>query len=93
MIGDEIPQTQRDLMPEDVAELTEISALPGCNSMTNEYWTDGAPVEMFVITHPTYFAYYRVFIHGEGLRFFDIGAAGNGINIALDLIFEEICVE
>tara|TARA_R110002020_G_scaffold268819_3_gene484088 strand:- start:30325 stop:31896 length:1572 start_codon:yes stop_codon:yes gene_type:complete len=93
IIGDEQVQTQREIAPEDVALLTEHCILPGCNSTTNDSWTDGDPLEMFVITNPFYFSNYTPFIFGEGLRYFDITASSRSISISLDLIFEEICIE
>jgi len=46
-----------------------------------------------VITVPMYFANYRMFVLGDGLRFFDINASSRSISVGLDLIFREICVD
>jgi len=93
VIQDENPQTRRDIFPDDILPLAESCLLPGCDSITNEYWTDGDPLEIFVITTPMYFANYRMFVLGDGLRFFDINASSSSISVGLDLIFREICVD
>jgi len=93
VIQDENPQTRRDIYPDDILPLAESCLLPGCDSITNEYWTDGDPLEIFVITTPMYFANYRMFVLGDGLRFFDINASSSSISVGLDLIFKEICVD
>jgi hypothetical protein len=67
--------------------------MPGCDSTTNDYWTDGDPLEIFVITHPMYFPNYQLFVLGDGLRYFDIAASSRSISVGLDLIFREICVD
>ena len=92
VIGDENPQTERDIYPEDILPFAESCMLPGCNSVTNEYWTDGDPLEIFVITNTMYFPNYEMFILGDGLRYFDINASSS-ISVGLDLIFREICVD
>jgi len=93
IVQDENPQTRRDIFPDDILPLAESCLLPGCDSITNEYWTDGDPLEIFVITNPMYFANYRMFVLGDGLRFFDINASSRSISVGLDLIFKEICVD
>ena len=93
VIGDEFPQTRRGLIPDDLIPLTEHCLLPGCNSATNENWTDDDPLEIFVITRPSWFPNYMPFVFGEGLRFFNLNTAADGISIGLDLIFREICVD
>ena len=92
VIGDENPQTERDIYPEDILPFAENCMLPGCDSATNEYWTDGDPLEIFVITNTMYFPNYDMFILGDGLRYFDINASSS-ISVGLDLIFREICVD
>jgi len=93
VVQDENPQTRRDIFPDDILPLAESCLLPGCDSITNEYWTDGDPLEIFVITTTMYFANYRMFVLGDGLRFFDINASSSSISVGLDLIFREICVD
>jgi len=93
VIGDEYPQTTISTFPVDIVPHAITCVLPGCNSTTNESWTDGDPLEIFVVTKPTYFSSYQLFIFGEGLRFFDIDEASEGISIGLDLIFQEICLD
>ena len=91
VIGDENPQTRRGVTTEDILLHTEVCELPGCNSVTNENWTDGDPLELFVITSPVYFRNYQTFVFGEGLRFYDINS--ESISVGLDLIFKELCVD
>ena len=93
VVQDENPQTRRDIYPDDILPFAESCLLPGCDSTTNDYWTDGDPLEIFVITVPMYFANYRMFVLGDGLRFFDINASSSSISVGLDLIFREICVD
>jgi len=93
VVQDENPQTRRDIYPDDILPLAESCLLPGCDSITNEYWTDGDPLEIFVITVPMYFPNYQMFVLGDGLRFFDINASSRSISVGLDLIFREICVD
>lgn len=93
VVGDEHPQTTRETLPIDIQDLTEICLLPGCNSRTNDYWSDGDPLELFVITSPRYFPAYQLFVLGSGRRFFDIDEASTGIGVGIDLIFREICIE
>ena len=92
VIGDENPQTERDIYPEDILPFAESCMLPGCNSATNDHWTDGDPLEIFVITNTMYFPNYEMFVLGDGLRYFDINASSS-ISVGLDLIFREICVD
>jgi len=93
-IGDEIPQTQIGTTQEDIAEFTEECILPGCNSFTNEYWTDYDPLELFIITQPGFFYLYTDFLFGDSLRTYDIGTASDSmVGIGLDLIFQELCIE
>ena len=93
VVQDENPQTVADIYPDDILPLAESCLLPGCDSTTNDYWTDGDPLEIFVITVPMYFANYQMFVLGDGLRFFDINASSSSISVGLDLIFQEICVD
>ena len=93
VVQDENPQTRRDIYPDDILPLAESCLLPGCDSTTNDYWTDGDPLEIFVITAPMYFPNYQMFVLGDGLRFFDINASSRSISVGLDLIFREICVD
>ena len=91
IIGDEYPQTMWGVAQADITPLVDPCRLPGCNSATNENWTDGDPLEIFVVTQPRFFINYQDFVLGEGLRFHDINA--ESISVGLDLIFRELCVE
>jgi len=93
VVGDEHPQTVAGIYPDDILPYAESCLLPGCDSTTNDYWTDGDPLEIFVITHPMYFPNYQFFVLGDGLRYFDIAASSRSISVGLDLIFREICVD
>ena len=77
-----------------IADYTEECTLPGCNSFTNEYWTDYDPLELFIITQPGFFYLYTDFLFGDSLRTYDIGTASDSmVGIGLDLIFQELCIE
>ena len=93
VVQDENPQSVASIYPDDILPVVESCLLPGCDSTTNDYWTDGDPLEIFVITVPMYFPNYQMFVLGDGLRFFDINASSRSISVGLDLIFREICVD
>ena len=93
VVGDEFPQTEAGIYPEDILTMVEPCILPGCDSTTNDYWVDGDPLEIFVITNPSYFVHYEVFVLGDGLRFYDLEGSSRSVAISLDIIFQEICVD
>ena len=93
VVGDEMPQTVSSIYPEDIITVVDPCMLPGCNSITNEYWVDGDPLEIFVITVPSYFVHYQLFVLGGGLRFYDLAGSSRSVAISLDIIFQEICVD
>ena len=95
LIGDENPQSQRGLMLNDVAGLTDVCELPGCNNATNPNWQDGDPLELFVFSSQPFMSTWQQACFGPGQRVFNIMRVLDEEMLAIDLalLFKDICVE
>ena len=95
LMGDEHPQSLRGFLIEDVAEFTDVCELPGCNSATNQNWTDGDPLEFFAFVFPPYMGTWEQAAFAPGQRVFSILRVLNEETLAIDLslIFREICID
>jgi hypothetical protein len=95
LIGDENPQSRRGLLSDDVADLTDVCELPGCNSATNPNWQDGDPLELFVFATTQFLGTWRQVCFGPGQRVFNLYRVLDEEMLAIDLalLFRDICVE
>jgi len=95
LMGDEHPQSLRGLLVDDVAELTDVCELPGCNNATNQNWTDGDPLELFAFVFPSYMGTWEQATFAPGQRVFSILRVLNEETLAIDLslVFREICID
>ncbi|HIL99334.1 MAG TPA: hypothetical protein EYG51_26010 [Pseudomonadales bacterium] len=95
LLGDENPQTNLQLGQPDLQQVTEVCQLIGCNNATNTNWTDGDPLEIFAIVPGYTFPFWNSAIFAPGTRLYNISMVQSTeqLNIFLDLVFSEICVE
>jgi len=95
LFGDESPQSQRGYLMDDADNFSNPCELPGCNNATNQNWTDGDPLEMFVFALSVFMNAWDTACHAPGQRVFNISRVLNEELLAIDLalIFQEICVD
>lgn len=95
LLSDEEPQTRLFLTQQDLQDLTRTCLLPGCNSQTNDNWTDGDPLELFAFVHSSSIIFWEGAIFAEGNRVFNIQRLlfDDMLEADLELIFREVCRE
>lgn len=68
--------------------------LPGCNSSTNENWSDGDPVEIYVFTPQIFATFWWEAIFNRERNVFNLSSdlESSELSLNLSLIFREICI-
>jgi hypothetical protein len=92
---DEQAQLLGDLELSDIFDLVMPCGLPGCSNQTNENWTDGDPLELFVFTKPEFYNPWNTFMIGDRQRLFNIQRVSYEylLQADLNLVFSELCLE
>ena len=95
MFTDEIAQTNEQITPTDVIDVMAPCELPGCKSVTNESWTDGDPLELFVFTPSGFYSPWDTMVPTGRQHVFELSRLSRHDLAAIDLglVFSEICIE
>lgn len=93
LFGDEEAQSNLGLQAQDLIPMISVCQLPGCNSISNENWTDGDPLELFAFLPTMYFEPWLSIL--QGMRIFNIDRVTETrtLEIDLELLFSEVCID